>query len=244
MCKQPTQLIDLPIDEINVDRRLRGDLGDLAELADSIAEIGLLQPIVITPQKRLVAGGRRLAACRRLGMRQIACCIVADFPDEWALLLAEIQENTCRKPFNPSEAVSNAERLLPLAAAAAKTRMARTYEKFSEVGQSMDHVARVVGMTRPTLAKAMKVVAAARANPGDYGPLVEQMDRTGKITPAFNELQRRQGNTAVQPQPGFTVRIDRSNNVSIVNIQDKPTLRAHRGTIWRFLTEELNKAED
>ena len=38
----------------------------------------------------------------------------AEFPDEWALLLAEIQENTCRKPFNPSEAVTNTERLLPL----------------------------------------------------------------------------------------------------------------------------------
>ena len=56
--------------------------------------------------------------------------------------------------------------------------MARTYEKFSEVGQSMDQVARVVGMTRPTLAKAMKVVAAARENPADYGPLVEQMTTT------------------------------------------------------------------
>ena len=113
MDKQPNQLVDLPIIEIQVDSRLRRDLGDLAELADSIAELGLLQPIVVTPQKRLIAGERRLEACRRLGMRQIACCIVVDFMDEWTLLLAEIQENTCRKPFNPSEAVTNAERLLP-----------------------------------------------------------------------------------------------------------------------------------
>lgn len=243
MDNQPTRLIDLPIDEIVVDRRLRADLGDLAELADSIARLGLLQPIVVTLQKRLIAGERRLQACRRLGMQSIACCIVADFPDEWSLLLAEIQENTCRKPFNPSEAVTNAERLLPRAAAAAKARMARTSENFTDLGQSMDQVARVVGMTRPTLAKAMKVVVAARENPAAYGPLVEQMDRTGKITPAFNELQRRQGSGIAQPRPGFTIRIDRSNNVTIVNIHDKPALRAHRDAICKFLREELDKTE-
>ena len=107
----------------------------------------------------------------------------------------------------------------------------------------MDQVARVVGMTRPTLAKAMKVVIAARENPGEYGPLVEQMDRTGKITPAFKELQRRQGNGVTQPQPGFTIRIDRSNKVTIANIHDKPALRTHRDAICKLLAEELNKTE-
>jgi len=243
MRHQPTELIELSIDEIDVDRRLRGDLGDIAQLAESIAELGLLQPIVITPQKRLIAGERRLQACRRLGNKRIACCIVADFTDEWELLLAEIQENTCRKPFNPSEAVSNAERLLPQAAAAARKRMVRSSEKFTDLGQSMDQVAHVVGMTRPTLAKAMKVVAAARENPGQYRRLIEQMDRTGKITPAFNELRRLQGNDPAQPRPGFTIRIDRSNNVTIVNIEDKPTLLAHRDDIIKFLREELSKPE-
>ena len=123
-------------------------------------------------------------------MRQIACCIVADFPDEWALLHAEIQENTCRKPFNPSEAVSNAERLLPQAAAAARTRMARTYEKFSEVVQAMDQVARVVGRTHPTLAKAMKVVEAARIDPRKFEYLILKMDRTGKVSPASTRSTR------------------------------------------------------
>ena len=55
----------LPIDQIEVGFRYRKDLGDLRVLADSIAEIGLLHPVVVTPSGRLIAGQRRLQACRQ-----------------------------------------------------------------------------------------------------------------------------------------------------------------------------------
>jgi hypothetical protein len=37
-------------DEIQVGFRYRKDLGDLRTLADSIAEVGLLHPVVVTPK--------------------------------------------------------------------------------------------------------------------------------------------------------------------------------------------------
>ena len=55
------------IDEIQIGFRYRKDLGDLRSLADSIAEVGLLHPVVVTPEGRLIAGQRRLEACRLLG---------------------------------------------------------------------------------------------------------------------------------------------------------------------------------
>ena len=59
------------VDEVMVPPRYRKDMGDIDALAKSIAEIGLLQPIVITPDKRLVCGARRLEAYRRLGLAYI-----------------------------------------------------------------------------------------------------------------------------------------------------------------------------
>jgi ParB family chromosome partitioning protein len=44
-------------------------------LVESIRELGLLQPIVITPAARLIAGERRMEACRRLGIKSIMCCV-------------------------------------------------------------------------------------------------------------------------------------------------------------------------
>ncbi len=54
------------IDDVTVGARVRRDLGDVAGLAASIAEVGLLHPIVVTPDKRLIAGERRIEACRVL----------------------------------------------------------------------------------------------------------------------------------------------------------------------------------
>jgi ParB/Sulfiredoxin domain len=63
-CQTSTQAV-LPIDQIIVGDRTRRDLGDIAGLATSIAEIGLLNPITVDENGRLLAGARRLAVCKR-----------------------------------------------------------------------------------------------------------------------------------------------------------------------------------
>jgi ParB-like nuclease domain len=61
----------MPVDKIRVGKRHRLDLGDIAGLAESIEDIGLLHPITVDEQGRLLAGARRLAACKRLGWKDI-----------------------------------------------------------------------------------------------------------------------------------------------------------------------------
>ncbi len=61
----------LPITKIKVRNRYRRDLGDLAGLAASIKEIGLLHPIVVRSDGRLIAGERRLQACKLLGWKTV-----------------------------------------------------------------------------------------------------------------------------------------------------------------------------
>jgi ParB family chromosome partitioning protein len=60
-----------PISSIAVGTRHRRDMGDVDGLARSIADVGLLHPIVVTPDGKLIAGERRLAACRQLGWADI-----------------------------------------------------------------------------------------------------------------------------------------------------------------------------
>jgi ParB family chromosome partitioning protein len=64
------------IDEIIIGERFRRDLGDIDALAQSIADIGLLNPITVDQTGRLLAGARRLAACKRLGLTDVEVMIV------------------------------------------------------------------------------------------------------------------------------------------------------------------------
>jgi hypothetical protein len=67
---------NLPLDAIQVGERHRRDMGDIDGLAASIREIGLLNPITVDENGRLLAGARRLAACKRLGLETVEVKIV------------------------------------------------------------------------------------------------------------------------------------------------------------------------
>jgi len=73
----------VPVHLIQVSGRVRRDLGDIDTLARSIAEVGLLHPIVVDKKNRLLAGARRLEAVRRLKWKEVPVHVVGD-PHEHA----------------------------------------------------------------------------------------------------------------------------------------------------------------
>ncbi|MCB0907920.1 MAG: ParB N-terminal domain-containing protein [Nocardioidaceae bacterium] len=91
------------VDAIVVGVRHRKDLGDIDALARSIAEVGLLQPITITPDGVLVCGWRRLQAVRRLGWTTLKVWVRSGISDELSHLLAQQDENELRKPLTQLE---------------------------------------------------------------------------------------------------------------------------------------------
>lgn len=95
----------IDIDRIKVDEtsRIRQDIGDLSELQESIAEVGLINPILIDEQDRLIAGHRRLTACKNLEWKEIEVNVVELEDDELKMLEAEAAENMFRKDFTPEE---------------------------------------------------------------------------------------------------------------------------------------------
>jgi ParB family chromosome partitioning protein len=97
-----------PISHIVVEElsRIRKDAGDISALENSIRRVGLLNPIVIDEKNRLVAGYRRLTACRNLGWQEIEVTIVNFDGDVLKMLEAEADENLFRKDFTPDEIIS------------------------------------------------------------------------------------------------------------------------------------------
>jgi ParB family chromosome partitioning protein len=97
------------IDEINFGERFRKDMGDLQGLSASIKVLGLLHPVVVAKINggfKLLAGGRRLRACRdNLGWSMIEANVVK-FEKKIEHLLIEQHENEEREPLKDSEKVS------------------------------------------------------------------------------------------------------------------------------------------
>lgn len=102
------------ITEILVGDRLRQpSLSKVAELAESISSIGLLQPIVIGANNQLIAGKHRLDACRSLGWEEIDCTVLVMDPLEAEL--AEVDENLKRNELTvleQSEHIARREEIL------------------------------------------------------------------------------------------------------------------------------------
>lgn len=96
----------IPIHEIIIENRQRQDLGDLNELAESIRTNGLIQPIVINQDKRLIAGGRRIAATLLLGLSSIDF-VYRETMSEDQLYELELEENVRRKEMTWQERVLN-----------------------------------------------------------------------------------------------------------------------------------------
>jgi ParB family chromosome partitioning protein len=94
------------IDGIVIGVRHRKDLGDINGLMRSIDEVGLLQPITITPDGVLVCGRRRLEAVRRLGWRTLKVWVRSRISDELSHVLAQQAENMQRKPLTDIEAAA------------------------------------------------------------------------------------------------------------------------------------------
>ena len=109
---------EMNIDQIQVGFRYRKDLGDLRSLADSIVEVGLLHPVVVTPEGRLIAGQRRLEACRLLDWTDVPVTAV----DLYQAARGEAHENFVRKDLLPSEIVALKRAIEPLERREARQR--------------------------------------------------------------------------------------------------------------------------
>lgn len=187
----------MQLSEIRIGDRHRKDLGDIDSLAASIKNLGLLQPVVVTPDGRLVAGHRRIEAVKLLGWSDIPAVAPTTLDSTVKLLQAEQDENTERKEFTPSEKAALADVLEPLEREEARKRQSelnrpqRASGEFPEAprGNALDKIADAVGMSRKTLLHTREVVQKAKDEPEFFEPIRKEMDETGKVDPAYQAVQ-------------------------------------------------------
>lgn len=118
--------LERQIESITVGVRHRTDPGELSSLMRSIEEVGLLQPITVTPDGVLICGWRRLEAMRRLGRRTLSVWVRSGISDELSHLLAQQDENEQRKPLSPVESARLYEEIRLLEKEEAARRKAAT----------------------------------------------------------------------------------------------------------------------
>ncbi len=95
--------MQLPIEEILIKERLRQNAGDITDLMESIKNIGLINPIVVSEHNELISGYRRLQACKQLGWKYIHVRRVSVGNDELGRLEMEFHENVGREGMNEEE---------------------------------------------------------------------------------------------------------------------------------------------
>lgn len=143
------------INKIQVKDRIRKEFGDIEELAADIKKNGLINPITVVEinnKYRLIAGERRLRACRSLGKEKVKVNEISVDDAEQALRI-EIAENENRKDFTFSERLEWAEKIEEIEKEKARKRkkVALTQntdpENFPEreKGDSRDKVAQKAG---------------------------------------------------------------------------------------------------
>ena len=139
----------LPVDRLRAGKyqpRTHMDESSLAELADSIREQGVMQPILVRPVGggyEIVAGERRWRAAQLAGLREVPA-LVRDIPDRSALALALI-ENIQRENLDPLEVAHGLQRLI------------------DEFGLTHESAAKAVGRSRSAVTNLLRLTALPKA---------------------------------------------------------------------------------
>lgn len=142
--------------KINEDR-LRKDKGNLADLKESITAHGVFTPIVLDRNNVLIAGERRLTACRELNLTEIPYVYLEDL-DELTRTEIEFEENICRKDFSDEEKVSAVARLHVL-----KQKKFGTLPQGGKgTGWSAGDTAEAIGMNAGTVSICLQVNGALK----------------------------------------------------------------------------------
>ena len=156
------KLTEIPVASIRrnpYQPRVTFDEESIAELAQSIRQVGLIQPLVVRKAPdgafELVAGERRLRAVKSLGMESVTCIVEQGMEDESSAMMALI-ENLQREDLTPLEE-------------------ARGYRTLIETQDfTQEEVSQAVGKSRPAITNALRLLNL----PED----IQQMLENGEIT--------------------------------------------------------------
>ena len=149
--------VSLPISQVEPglnQPRKRFDPEALAELADSIREHGIIQPLTVrrlsSGYYQIIAGERRWRAAKQAGLDEVPAVIIE--ADDRKVMEIGLIENLQREDLNPAEEARGYQVLM------------------NEYGMTQDQVAQRMGKSRPAVTNALRLLNL----PEDVLTLVEE----------------------------------------------------------------------
>ena len=192
----------------------------LNELADSIKQHGLLQPILVKPhgsKYHIIAGERRYRACRIAGLERISC-IVRDCSQQEMTEKALI-ENIQRDDLSPVEEGMAYARLI------------------EEYGLTQEQVAQKVGKGRPTVANLLRIIQLP-------SPVLEMINN-GQLSLGHAKVLLAVDNPEEQVSIAQKVVIDSLSVRELENyIQNKAELKSPKRKIVKHKKQKYNVLTD
>jgi len=197
---EPLNLMDsnkvdtIPIKEIYVVDRVREEMGNMELQEQSIKDKGLIVPITVKyfTQKegfkyKLLAGGRRLTVCKKLGKAHIPARI---YPEEITPLIEkeiELFENLHRENLSPYELTKIRKEIVLLQQA--KHGEKRIPTDPNDPGVSIRDIAKMLGVSKSSLAEDIKLFDVMEAIPElkDAKTKSELKQRVAKLQRKFSE---------------------------------------------------------
>lgn len=183
------KLSNLPLSLIDPDaNQPRRALGDLTDLALSIRQQGLLNPIIVEPAAggrfRILAGERRFAACRSLGWESVTCLVRT--VEEQSRLALQLIENMHRKDLSPLEEAHGLRRLMEEFGLSQRDLAQRIGKSTGSVNQilrilDLDPDLLNAVQTSERVSKSVLLEIAKQTDPARQGELLEQA-KAGRLT--------------------------------------------------------------
>ncbi len=188
LIKAPTDVVrQVPVDRIrpgSQQARRHFDADSLGELAESIRESGVVQPIVLRSQAwgyELLAGERRWRAAQQAGLHEIPALIRDDLSDAEAFVIGLV-ENLQRESLTPMEAAAGIKRLGEV--------FSLTHEQIGlRIGKSREYVSNALRLLHLAPAVAA-LVNQGRINPG-HAKILAGLPQPDQVSLADEVIRQR-----------------------------------------------------
>ena len=244
------------VTEINIDDirsnpyqpRKTFDIESLNELAKSIREYGVVQPIIVKKSIKgyeLVAGERRTKAAKIAGLKKIPA-IIKDFDDQEMMEIALV-ENIQREDLNPIDEATSISNIIKL--------RGYTQEEFAnKFGKSRTYVTNILGLLK--LPDEVKKLVEKRSLSMSHARVLSKIDDDDKVIDLAKKVitdslsvhdlekmsqEEKQTNNKVKTKSNYDTKYRMFENIIMDALNTK--VRVHKNKIEVYF-DGVNELED